>query len=142
MPGYQLIEQRALQPFKANGIAPFPEEMGILDFLRELAADEFPFPKFTRLRLVGLEQVLYSAHPDERNIALEIRHRLQSAAQDLQTRLLQIQVIFQGELKRGDTLWLEYRGQRLPIDYIFGSPLPQTDSLGNRHLNASFNLTS
>jgi hypothetical protein len=36
MPGYTLIEQSTLTPSKPNGIAPYPNEIGILDFLHEL----------------------------------------------------------------------------------------------------------
>lgn len=142
MPGYYLIEQSTLTPFKANGVAPYPNEMGILDFLRELAADEFPFARFYELRILGLEQVLYASRPDDTARALEIRHRLQQAAQDLERRMLSIQIVFEGELKHGDTLWSEYRGQRLAIGHIFGSPPPHNDMYGNRTFTINFNLTS
>ncbi len=142
MPGYTLVEQSALKPYRGNGIAPLAEEIGLLDLLRELTADDFPFARFTELRVIGLEQVLYAARPNDARVANEIRRRLQESAQDLQRRLLSIQIVFQGELKRGDSLWCEYRGQRLPIGNIFGTPHPQTDSNGNRFFTASFNLTS
>lgn len=142
MPGYLLVEQKTLTPSKPNGITPYPNEIGILDFLRELAADEFPFPRFSELRVVGSEQVLYASRPDDATRALEIRQRLQQAAQDLQSRLLNIQVVFEGELHHGDSLWSEYRAQRLPIGHIFGSPPPHTDMYGNRTFLINFNLTS
>jgi hypothetical protein len=141
MPGYTLIEQNTLTPSKPNGIAPYPNEIGVLDFLRELAADEFPFPQFSELRVLGLEQVLYASRPDDRARALEIRHRLKRAAQDLENRKIAIQIIFEGELKHGDSLWSEYRGQRLPIGHIFSSPSPHTDARGNRTFSVNFNLS-
>jgi hypothetical protein len=121
---------------------PYPNEIGILDFLRDLAEDQFPFPKFSELRVLGLEQVLYASRPDETTRALEIRHRLQQSAQDLERRMLSIQIVFDGELKHADSLWSDYRGQRLPIGHIFGSPPPRTDAHGNRTFSINFNLTS
>lgn len=142
MPGYLLIEQSMLTPFKPNGIAPYPNEIGILDFLRELAADEFPFPQFSELRVLGLEQLLYAPRPDERAHALEIRHRLDQAASDLERRLVSVQIVIEGELKHGNTLWSEYRGQRLEIGDIFGMPRPHTDNHGNKIFLCNFHLSS
>lgn len=141
MTGYQLVERTMLWPEKANGIPALAEEMGILDFLRELEADGFSFPRLYEVQIVGLEEVLYAARPDDMVMALEIKRRLQSVASDLQGRLLSVQFVFQGTLMRGDTLWVEYRGQRLPIGHIFGSPLPETDAHGNRFFRAGFALT-
>lgn len=142
MPGYTLVEQNTLTTSKPNGIAPYSNEIGILDFLRELAADEFPFPQFSELRMLGLEQVLYASRPGDQMCALEIRRRLQHAAQDLANQKIAIQIVFEGELKHADSLWSNYRGQRLPIGHIFGSPPPHTDVHGNRTFLVNFNLTS
>lgn len=142
MPGYTLIEQSTLTPLKPNGIAPYPNEIGILDFLRELAADEFSFPQFSKLRVLGLEQVLYASRPDDRARALEIRHRLDKAAPGLDNKLATVQIVFEGELKHGNTLWSMYRGQRLEISDIFGMPRPHTDSHGNKMFLCSFHLSS
>lgn len=141
MPGYTLLESRLLIPAKPDGIPPYPDQIGFLDFLRELAADELPFPKFHELGVVGLEEVLFAARPEEAELALEIHRRLRQAAPELEKRLLSIQVVFQGTLMRGESLWVEYRGQRLPIGHIFGSPPPETDARGNRFYRTNFNLT-
>ena len=141
MPGYQLVERAILAPGKPDGIPALPNDIGLLDFLRELAADEFPFPQFHALRVVGLEEVLYAARPDDAILAFDIQRRLRDAASDLQRRLLSVQVVFHGTLMYGDTLWVEYRGQRLPIGHIFGSPPPETDMRGNRFFRAVFALT-
>ena len=141
MPGYQLVERATLAPGKPDGIPALPNILGLLDFLRELAADEFPFPRFHELRMVGLEEVLYEIRPDDAALAFEIKQRLRAAASDLQGRLLPVQVVFHGTLMRGDALWVEYRGQRLPIGHIFGSPPPETDMRGNRLFRAAFALT-
>jgi hypothetical protein len=66
---------------------------------------------------------------------------LRQVAPELERRLISVQVVFQGTLVRGDTLWVEYRGQRLPIANIFGSPPPQADTRGNRFYHSNFNLT-
>ena len=142
MPGYQLVERSSLAPERADGIAPLPNELGLLDFLRELVADESPFPKLYEVRVVGLDDVLYAAGPDAARLALEIRQRLTHAAQFLERRLVSVQVVFQGKLMRGDRLWVEYRGQELPAGHIFGSPPPQTDAHGNHFFWVNFNLTS
>lgn len=142
MPNYFLIQQNMLAPSRSNGITPYSNEIGILDFLRELAADEFPFPQFSELRVLGLEQVLYASRPDDRARALEIRKRLDQAASDLERRLVSIQIVFEGELKRGNTLWSEYRGQRIEIGDIFGMPRPHTDTHGNKMFLCNFHLSS
>jgi hypothetical protein len=142
MPGYLLMEENALTPSRRNGITPFPNAIGILDFLRELAADEFPFPQFSELRILGLEQVLYASRPDDQARALEIRRRLDQAASDLERRLVSIQIVFEGELHHGNTLWSVYRGQRIEIGDIFGMPRPHTDNHGNKMFLCSFHLSS
>lgn len=141
MIGYKLVECRMLAPDKSNGIPALPTEIGILDFLRELEADEFPFQRLAELRVVGLEEVLYAARPDDEAMALEIRRRLVATASDLQRRMIQVQIVFQEKLNRGDMLWVDYRGQRLPLGHIFDSPPPQTDANGNCFYIMNFALT-
>ncbi len=141
MPGYVILERSALNVSRENGIVAHAEEIGFLDFLRELAAEEMPFPKFTELRLVGLEEVLFAARPNDAELGLEFHRRLRKAAPELERRLISVQVVFQGTLVRGDSLWVEYRGQKLPVANIFGSPPPQADGRGNRFYHSNFNLT-
>lgn len=141
MPGYVVLERALLAPVKSDGIQAHPESMGFLDFLRELAAEPFPFPRYAEQRVVGLEEVLFAARPQEATLALEIHRRLRQAAPELERRLLSVQVVFRGKLIRGDTLWSEFGGQRLPVGHIFGSPPPQADSRGNRFYAVNFNLT-
>lgn len=138
MPGYQLIEQQSFY----KGLEPHPVQIGLLDFLRELAGDPVPFLKFYQVRVTGLEEVLYAARPHERELALEIRRRLRQAASDLEKRLMSVQVVFKGRLMKGETLWVEFRGQRLPIDLIFGTPTKREDPKGNGYYHATFNLTN
>jgi hypothetical protein len=145
MPGYILVEESAMARFRDGGVPPVAAEpIGFLDFLRELAQDVLPFSKYTQLVVVGLEEVLFAAEAgeEERAIALDIRRRLKHAASDLEQQLVTAQVVLKGRLVRGDTLWLEYRGRRIPLDLIFGSPLPQTDSQGNKFYPVKFGLTN
>ncbi|HZP02919.1 MAG TPA: hypothetical protein VFD30_21905 [Terriglobia bacterium] len=145
MPGYILVEESAMARYRDGGIEPVSEEpIGFLDFLRELAQDELPFSKYTQLVVVGLEEALFATQEgqEEREIALDIRRRLKHAASDLEQRLITTQVVLKGRLVRGDTLWLEYRGRRLRLDLIFGSPILQTDSHGNKFYSVKFSLTN
>jgi hypothetical protein len=142
MPGYILVEQSELSPPKANGIPAHQQALGFLDFLRELSSDECPFPKFAEVRLVGLEEVLHAARPDDAALALDIHRRLRQAAPSLERRLMSVQVVFKGKLMRGDALWVEYRSHRLPIAHIFGTLPRQSDGRGNVYYRANFNLTN
>lgn len=141
MPGYFLMERAVLAPAKPDGIEPFPEELGFLDFVREVTADPFPLPRYATIRVVGLEEVLFAARPEDVPLAAEIHRRLRQASGELERRLLSVQVVFRGSLVRGDSLWSEFRSQRLPIGNVFGSPPAQTDGRGNRFFVANFHLT-
>jgi hypothetical protein len=57
---------------------------------------------------------------------------MRTAAPTLEKRLADVYVLFRGRLQRGDDLWSDYRGARLPIGHIFGSPPPQTGPEGRR----------
>ncbi len=142
MPGYQLIEIVNLRTAKQRGIVPYENDIGLLDFLRELRQDSFPFPKFHRLQVRGLEDVLFAARPHHEEMALKIRGILRRGAQDLERRLIEIQFIFQGKLIKGDTLWVEYRNARLPIGHIFGLPMRQSDSNDNPFYKTNFHLSN
>jgi len=142
MPGYQLVENINLSDSKPRGIAPYENDIGLFDFLRELRQDSFPFPKFHRLQVRGLEDVLFASRPNHEEMSLKIRGILRKAAQDLERKLIEIQFIFQGKLIRGDTLWVEYRNTRFPIGYIFGLPIRQSDSNDNPFYKTNFHLSN
>ena len=140
--GYLLIAQRDLASYKEDGIEPYQEAIGFLDFLRELEGDDVPFKKFSEIRLEGLEEVLFAAVPGEERLALDIKNRLKAAAADLESRLVSVQIIFKEKLIPGDMIWAEYRGRRLPVGFIFGSPHRETDAKGNVFFSTNFNLSS
>jgi hypothetical protein len=72
MPGYVIVERSALNLSRESGIIVHAEEIGFLDFLRELAGEDVPFPKFTELHLVGLEEVLFVARPNDAEPACDL----------------------------------------------------------------------
>ncbi len=142
MPGYQLVEVGNLSPNKNNGIPPDENKIGFLDFLREIGGNPFPFPKFHRVQVGGLEEVLFAARSHQEEMALRIHSLLRKGAQDLEKRLIEVQIVFRGKLVRGDTLWVEYRNTKLPIGHIFGSPIRQSDARNNPFYRTNFNLTN
>ena len=142
MPGYQLVEIVNLRPNKDNGVLPYENKVGFLDFLREIAQEPLPFPKFYQVHVSGLEEVLSAAHPYHEELALKIHGNLRSAAQNLEKRLIEVQIVFKGKLMRGEDLWVEYRNKKLPIGHIFGTPIRQVDVKGNPFFRTNFNLTN
>lgn len=142
MPGYKLIEISNLQPHKATGIVPAENVIGILDFLRELKEEPFSLPRMSKWRVVGLEEVLFAARPREKEIAVEIHTRLNNAASDLERRLLDVQVVFSGQIIRGAHMTVQYRGASLPIYIIFNSPIRKQDGNGNIFYPMEFHLSS
>jgi len=140
MPGYHLLEKGTRTP---QSLPARPSErLGFLDFLRELAEDEPAIPRYAEIMVMGLEDVLFAAEGEAEALALEIRRRLRAAASLLQNRLVDVTVVFQGRIQRGQDLWVEYRGTRLPVGHIFGSPAPRTESGGRRIYFTGFNLTN
>jgi len=137
-----LVEQKDLDIAKVGGIPTNSQKIGALDFLRELACDEFPFPSLAKLRVCGLEEVLFAAGRDVNQIALEIRRRLKMAANDIDQKLISVQVVFSGTLERGNDLWVNYRAEQLPIGLIFGSAPPHTAAGGSKYYHCGASLTN
>ena len=135
MPGYLLTEHGPPLPDEA-------EPIGFLDFLRELSGEDPAICRFWKVSVFGLEEVLFAAGGEAEDLAREIHRRLRAAAPLLEKRLANVHLLFRGHLQRGDSLWSEYRGTRLPIGLIFGSPPPQTGPGGHRVFLASFHLSS
>ena len=126
MSGYEIFEQRYLSKFKEDGIKPNEIRIGFLDFLRELRAGAEGIPRYSSFMVIGIDDVLYLARKeDKHNIILAIRRALQSVANDLERKKIQIQIVCKGRLFQADSFWLEYRDEKLPFDFIFGTPLKQ-----------------
>ena len=142
MKGYEIFEQRDLNTFKEDGISPYEKKMGLLDFLRELTTGDEGIARVSSFMVVGIDDVLYLTKPAERrNIARAVHKILQSAASNLDRKNVEVQIVCKGRLVRGDSLWIEYRGERLPIDLIFGSAI-KLEIRGCPVYTASYNLSS
>jgi hypothetical protein len=95
-----------------------------------------------RVEVTGLEQVLFAAgRQAAAALAGEIHRRLNAAASLLDQQLVDVRLIFEGRLQRGDEMWSDYRGERLPVSYIFGSPPPLTGADGRKTYFINFHLS-
>jgi hypothetical protein len=145
MPGYLLIEEKMVKPYRPQGFEPNPIRMGILDFMRELRQEVFPFTREQhKLRIVGLEEVLLAASPEPNflGVSLYIRQILTSRANELEANMGWVQVIFRNPLKRADNFWFEPGArQTITLRPIFGSPVPLVNGNGNECYQVGFNLT-
>lgn len=122
MPGYEIFEQKHLNTYRENGIEPYRMRIGFLDFLREIRGGADAIPARTAFHVVGIDDVLFMMRPDDRKPLARVIHGiLQSGAPALQRRLIQVQIACKGKLVKGDALYLEYRSERLPIDFIFAT---------------------
>lgn len=144
MPGYMLIEEQMMRPYRPKGINPNPVRMGLLDYLRELRHEVFPFDAEQQLRIVGLEDVMLAARDsDRKEIELFIRRILTSKANELDAcNLGWVQMVFRRPLMRADDFWFEAGGRmRVSLSLIFGSPMKEADVSGNEYYLVGFNLT-
>jgi len=142
MKGYEILEQKYLKLYREDGIVPYEKKIGLLDFLRELNAGSEDMSRCSSYMVVGIDDVLYLTKREQRRaIALEIHKVLQSAATDLERKNIEVQLICKGRLVPGAALWLEYRGEKLPIDFIFGTPIKR-EIHGFPVYTVSFNLSS
>jgi len=142
MRGYEILEQKYLKLYKEDGITPYEKKIGFLDFLRELNAGSEGLKSCSSFMVMGIDDVLYlTKRKQRRAVALGIHKVLQSAATDLERKNIEVQIVCKGRLVKGDSLWVEYRGETLPIDFIFGTPRKQ-EIRGFPVYTVSFNLSS
>lgn len=145
MPNYCLVEERHLSPpqHAGQGLPTYTNRIGFLDFMREIQQETLGFTQYEGLRVEGLEDVLLAARPRMDELADHIRQVLQHAASALDRKLCaDIQIVFHGQLKRGEVLWVDHvTHHRIPIHRVFGSP--SAEMFGNcPFYRASFNLSS
>jgi len=141
MPGYRIFEERFLKPYKSNGFEQNPDRIGFLNFLRELKNHAAGLPKFGGYCVFGLDELLYMEdEANRKSVAADIHRQLYSAAKQLERKLLDVHIVCKGKLVRDDTLWLDYRKERLPINVIFGDLPKQEDKNGNEFYMVGFNL--
>jgi hypothetical protein len=123
MRGYEIFEERYLNSYRKDGIAPHEIKIGFLDFLRELKGGTEGMPANSSFMVIGIDEVLYQTGTEERgDMALAIHQNLQAAAQRLHRKNIEVQIVCKGRLFIGESFWLEYRGEKLPLDFIFGFP--------------------
>ncbi|MCC7203042.1 MAG: hypothetical protein IT393_10345 [Nitrospirae bacterium] len=142
MPGYEIIERSSVRPYNPEGITPYENRIGFIDFLREIRNEANDIPASSSYIVSGIEDVLYLTSPGDRHsMARKIHNVLQSGASALQRKHIQVQIICNGRLVKGDTLWIEYRGERLDIELIFGYTTKQTTN-GTDWYFTGYNLSS
>ncbi len=142
MPGYEILEARFLKPYREDGIHPHDVKLGFLDFLREIRSGVNDMPRLSSFMVTGIDDVLYMTERKDRlKIARKIHGILQAAASALERKKIQVQIICKGRLRKGESLWIDYRGERLPIDLIFGSTITE-DIRGMKIYRAGFNLST
>ena len=142
MKGYEILEHKYLKLYREDGIVPYEIKIGFLDFLRELNAGSEGLSMYSSFMVVGIDDVLYLTKREQRRtIALDIHKVLQSAANNLEKKKIEVQIICKGKLVPGAALWIEYRGETLPIDFIFGTPIKR-EIRGFPVYTVSFNLSS
>jgi len=139
MAGYMLIERRMLKPHKADGVTPNAQELGFLDYLRELRQEVFPFARGTRLLVVGFEETLLAAE-DRNELAAEVHRLLAARANELERMGGFVQVVFEWSLYFGDELWFERGREKIGLRSVFGNVRPARDG-GNVYYLTGFNLT-
>ena len=142
MKGYEILEQRYLKIYREDGIDPYEKKIGLLDFLRELNSGPEGMVRYSSFMVVGIDDVLYLTNREaRRSIALDIHKVLQSVANDLERKKIEVQIACKGKLVPGANLWIEYRGEQLPIDFIFGTPIKRAIR-GFPVYTTGFNLSS
>lgn len=139
MAGYMLIEKKMLQPHKVNGISPNAQELGFIDYLRELRQEVFPFARGSKLRLTGFENVLLDAQ-DRVQIGADIHRLLGARANELNRMGGFVQVVFEWPLFYGDELWFERGRERIPLRGVFGKAKRGQEG-SNLYYLTGFNLT-
>ena len=115
MAGYLLVEERMMQPAKAGGVPPHPVRYGLLDYLRELRQEVFPFPAGHRIRVVGLEDVLRAAGDPPREVASFIHATMVAKAIELERMGGFVQVVFKSRLHHADDFWFEVGTRRISL---------------------------
>ena len=142
MPGYEIFESRFLKPNRENGIEPHGVKVGFLDFLREIKNEANDIPELSSFLVTGIDDVLYMTREKDRlTIAREIHNILQASASALERKKIQVQIVCKGKLTKGDSLWIEYRGEKLQIDLIFGSTITN-EVRGLKIYTSGFNLST
>lgn len=144
MPGYMLIEQNKLSPpmLPGKGVKANATRIAVLDFLRSLEDETFPYDENSSLMVTGIEEFLLASRPGMEEYATDVRKRLQRMAGLFNDRnCADVQIVFRQPLKRGERLIVEHVTVPIPIYLIFGSPVPDVINGQVVFRRGSFNLT-
>jgi len=144
MPGYLLVEQKKMSPplMPGQGVKSNRSRIAIIDFLRSLDDETFPYDENSSLLVTGIEEFLLASRPNMDECAIDIRQRFQKVAGYFNNRnCTDVQIAFRQPLKRGERLMVDHVTTPIPIYLIFGSPVPETINNQMVFRTGSFNLT-
>ncbi len=119
MPGYTILEHRITNLARHDGYTVSENKMDILDFIREINEDPFPFNFGYEVTVEGLDKLLFDAGQDVQEIANDLRHELISKAGIIDSQKLTVNIIVLGKLKYGAYLTVEYARKDIPLNIIF-----------------------
>ena len=142
MPGYEIIERSSLKSYNQDGIEEYENKIGFIDFLREIKNEANDLPPLSSYMVIGIDDVLYFTDlKDRHSVARKIHNILQAGASSLERKRIQVQIVCKGKLKKGETLWIEYRGEKLDLELIFGSTSKHSYRGIDKYMTG-FNLSS
>ena len=119
MSGYTILEHRITNLSRKDGYTVSDNKMDILDFIREIKEDPFPFNFGEEVTVEGLDKLLFESGKDFQEIANHIRHELTSKADAIDGQKLTIYMVMLGKLKYGAYLTVEYARKDIPLNLIF-----------------------
>lgn len=119
MSGYTILEHRITNLARQDGYPVSDNKMDILDFIREINEDPFPFNFGNEVTVEGLDKLLFDAGKDIQEIANHIRHELTSKAGVIDSQKISIYMVMLGQLKYGAYLTVEYARKEIPLNLIF-----------------------
>ncbi len=143
MPGYDILERSSLRAYHQDGIEENETKIGFIDFLMELKNNAENLPRLASYTVVGIEDVISMTDKADRHEMARYIHRiLQAAASALERKNIQVQIVCNGKLTKGDVLWSDYRGEELKeIELIFSSTTKQMIGSCEKYFTG-FNLSS
>ena len=119
MSGYTILEHRITNLSRKDGYTVSDNKMDILDFIREIKEDPFPFNFGEEVTVEGLDKLLFESGKDFQEMANYIRHELTSKADVIDSQKLTIYMVMLGKLKYGAYLTVEYTRKDISLNLIF-----------------------
>ena len=119
MSGYTILEHRITNLSRKDGYTVSDNKMDILDFIREIKEDPFPFNFGEEVTVEGLDKLLFESGKDIQEIAGNIRHELTSKAGVIDSQKITIYIVILGQLIYGAYLTVEYARKEIPLNLIF-----------------------